>query len=84
MKRRLVWAWVILLALTMVFLTVLLPFTGPSWYDLEQYAKGIGVCFTLTAPAVRYLRRTPADRAKLRELKDIDRKLDEIDREQAS
>jgi hypothetical protein len=84
MKRRLAVGWVVLLSLTMLFLTVLLPFSLPSWYVLEQYGKAMAVCITLISPAIRYLRRTPADRTKIRELRDIDRKLDAIERNQQS
>jgi hypothetical protein len=83
MKRRLVWLWVILLSITMLFLTVLLPFSLTSWYVLEQYGKAMAVCITLISPSIRYLRRTPADRRKIRELRDTDRKLDAIEREQS-
>ena len=55
---------------------LVLPTGEPFW----QLAKGLTAAVALASPAVRYLRRTPADRRKLREMEDVDKRLDEIER----
>jgi hypothetical protein len=70
--------WAALCGLTVAFLVIgwmVLPTGEPFW----MMAKGATAGIAIMLPAVRYLRRTPADREKLRELRDIDRKLDQID-----
>jgi hypothetical protein len=70
--------WAALCGLTVAFLVIgwmVLPTGEPFW----AMAKGVTAGVAVMMPAVRYLRRTPADRRKLRELRDIDRKLDSID-----
>ena len=71
--------WAALCGLTVAFIVIgwlTLP-TGDSFWAMSRAAT-VGV--TLMMPAVRYLRRTPADREKLRELKEVDKRLDEIER----
>jgi len=78
-KRRLAIAWLVLLGLTVGFLVIgwlTIPTGEPFW----MMAKGVSAGIALASPAIAYLRRTPADRAKLRELKDVDKRLDEIER----
>jgi hypothetical protein len=77
-KRKLAMVWAALCGLTVAFL-VIVWFTLPTGDSFWAMAKAATVGVTLMMPAVRYLQRTPADREKLRELRDIDRKLDQID-----
>lgn len=81
-KRALVLAWAILCGLAILTVLVLTPFQPWTWHTLELSGKAIGSCVFLMTPSVRYIRRTQADRDKLREIRDIDRRLDEIDGKQ--
>lgn len=69
--------WAALCGLTVAFLIIgwLILRPEPFWL----MAKGATAGIAIMMPAIRYLRRTQADRDKLRELRDIDRKLDQID-----
>jgi len=78
-KRRLAIGWLVLVGLAIGFISIgwlVIPTGEPFW----QMAKGVTAGIALMSPAIAYLRRTPADRAKLRELKDVDKRLDEIER----
>lgn len=78
-KRKAAISWLVLIGLVAGFLLVgwlVLPTGEPFW----QMAKGLTAAVAVASPAIRYLRRTPADRRKLRELKDVDKRLDEIER----
>lgn len=79
MKRALAWAWLVLWALALLVTVVLTPFQPWTWHTLEFSGRAIGSCVFLMTPSIRYLRRTPADRAKLRELRETDRRLDAIE-----
>jgi hypothetical protein len=71
--------WLVLLGITGAFLLVgwmVLPTGEPFW----QLAKALTTEVALAAPAVRYLRRTPADRKAIKNLKEMDRFLDEYER----
>ena len=77
-KRRLAIGWLILLSLTVGFVVIAwltLP-TGEPFWNMARGAMG-GIA--LMSPAIQYLRRTPADRARLRELKETDKQLDAIE-----
>lgn len=78
-KRRAAISWLVLIGLVAGFLLVgwlVLPTGEPFW----RMARGLTAAVAVASPAVQYLRRTPADRKKLRELKDVDKRLDEIER----
>jgi hypothetical protein len=79
-KRRLAIGWLVLTGLTALFLIVgyfiLWPFQDPFWHVARAFAVDIG----LMGPAIRYLQRTPADRTRLRELRETDQRLDAIER----
>ena len=68
MKRKLAIAWLVLVGLAIGFISIgwlVIP-TGEPF---AQMARGVTGGIALASPAIAYLRRTPADRAKLRELK---------------
>lgn len=78
-KRRLAIGWLVLTGLAGLFLIVgwLTLATGETFWMM---AKALSADIAMASPAIRYLRRTPADRRKLRELEETDRKLDAIER----
>jgi hypothetical protein len=80
-KRRLAWAWTVLIGLAILAVIVLTPFQPWTWHTLESSGRAIVAGVAVMTPSVQYLRRTPADRRKIRELRDTDRKLDAIERE---
>jgi hypothetical protein len=79
-KRKIAIGWLILTGATALFLIVgyfiLWPEEDPFW----QVARAFATDIALMSPAIRYLRRTPADRRKLRELRETDQRLDAIER----
>jgi hypothetical protein len=81
MKRAFAWAWVVLCGLAILTVVVLTPFQPWTWHTLEFSSRAIAGGVAAMTPTVRYLRRTPADRRKIRELRNTDRKLDAIERE---
>lgn len=79
MKRAIAWVWLVFCGLSILTVIVLTFFQPLTWHTLAVSGRAVAASGTLMAPSIRYLRRTPADRAKLREMKEADKRLDAID-----
>lgn len=79
-KRGVAWGWLALNGLTVLFLLIGYLIIWPEQDPFWEVARAVASCITLMTPAISYLRRTPADRKAIRDLRETDRRLDAIER----